>query len=228
MSQKCIIIDLDGAGDNSKNQPLQLAQQLSNHRAASEYLWGFKIRKLLFIHGIWFMRSLLGCGKKVFVDFKFYEVPDQVADNVGVLTESGASLFTVHADGGTDMMKAAVKATSDKAEILAVLKLTSDSSRQPINKLVLKALNAGVHGITCSANELGAIQKLQGSEKLIKVIPGIRLKNDQKDDHISPVTPQEALKRGADYLVIGRPITQARDPIDAFGRIIENIKSADV
>lgn len=228
MSQKCIIIDLDGGGDSSRNQPLLLAKQLSNHSAANEYLWGFKIRKLLFMHGIWFMQSLRSsCGKRVFVDLKFHEVPDQVADNVELLTQvGGASFVTVHAIGGDKMMKAAVEAAGDKAKILAVLKLTSDSSRESINRLAFKALKAGVHGITCPASELHAVQKLPGSQKLIKVTAGIRPADSQKNDHVSPVTPKEALELGADHLVIGRPITQAKDPVGAFGRIIEEIQSA--
>lgn len=226
-SQKCIIIDLDGAGDNSRNQPLLLAQQLSNHSAASKYLWGFKIRKLLFMHGIWFMQSLRhSCGKRVFVDLKFHEVPEQVADNVELLTQvGGASFVTVHAIGGHKMMRVAVEAAGDNSKILAVLKLTSDSSEESINGLALKALQAGVHGITCPANELRAIQKLPGSEKLIKVTAGIRLARGQKDDHVSPVTPREALELGADHLVIGRPITQAKDPVGAFSRLTEEIES---
>jgi orotidine-5'-phosphate decarboxylase len=178
----------------------------------------------------------------LFLDLKFHDIPNTVAGAVRSAVECGAFMMTVHAAGGYDMMKAAAEAAAEEADklgvekpkIIAVTVLTSmdgndlkgigvdNDVEHQVLKLGETAKRAGVDGLVSSAHELRRIRAELGND-LILVTPGIRpvtaLVNDQK----RVVTPRQAMDDGSNYLVIGRPITQAESPFDAAQGIIDSI-----
>lgn len=179
-----------------------------------------------------FLNWLVANGKKVFVDLKFFDVPETVRSAVRALADSGASLATIH--GNQSIMEAAVK---DKGalKILAVTALTSLDRGDlddlgfncDVERLVLsrarRALEAGVDGIVSSGLEVPAIRAELG-DRLLVVTPGIRpVDNQSSDDQKRTVDVVQAFKNGADYIVVGRPIRQAVDPRQAASDIQKTI-----
>jgi orotidine-5'-phosphate decarboxylase len=166
-----------------------------------------------------------------FYDAKFHDIPNTVGNAVRNAADvEGIAFVSVHVAGGLQMMQAAMK-DGGGANILGITALTSldDTECQSIfsgyggqgpcrkavvEKLTRKALDANLDGIVCSPNELSAVKQLEGANKLVKVVPGIRPAWAQKDDQKSFNTPGAAITEGADYLVIGRPI---RQPPEAMG-----------
>jgi orotidine-5'-phosphate decarboxylase len=152
------------------------------------------------------------------------------------------SIFDLHALGGLDMMRKTVEASKATAKelnipkplILAITILTSmdeDSLKEvgirgpileEVGQLALLAMKAGVDGVVASPQEIGIIRK-QCGEKFLIVTPGIRLPSDKKDDQKRTLSPKEAISAGANYLVIGRPIKEAKNPIEAVQKIVEDI-----
>lgn len=200
-----IIIALDGM---SSAEALRFAKKLKGS------VWGFKVNDLLFSDSN-IIRKLKNFGK-VFADAKLYDIPNTVANSVKKLRDAGADIITVHASGGVEMMKFAKKNVG-KSKIIAVTVLTSQNKNsKEVAKLTQDAIKAGVDGIVCSGTDLEIIKNISGSVKLLKIVPGIRpIWYKSKDDQKRKVTPVEAIKLGADYLVIGRPITFAKDPVKA-------------
>lgn len=179
-----------------------------------------------------FLSWLVAHDKKVFVDLKFFDVPETVRSAVRALADSGASMVTIH--GNQSIMEAAVK---DKGglKILAVTALTSLDRgdlddlgfKCDVERLVLsrarRALEAGVDGIVSSGLEASAIRAELG-DKLLVVTPGIRpVDNQSSDDQKRTVDVAQAFKNGADYIVVGRPIRQAADPRQAASEIQKTI-----
>ena len=206
-----IIVALDGI---SKKKALRIASILKGR------VWGFKINDLLFEDA-----TIIGKLKKfgnVFADAKLYDIPNTVAHSVARLSKAGADIITVHALGGIEMMKAA-KNSAGKSKILAVTVLTSEKANsEKVVELTREAFRAGVDGVICSGRDLSSIQKILKSRFFLKIVPGIRpnwYKN--KDDQKQIMTPKEALKLGADYLVIGRPILNAKNPIRALADMLK-------
>lgn len=200
-----IIIALDGM---SSAEALRFAKELKG------LVWGFKVNDLLFSDSN-IIQKLKKFGK-VFADAKLHDIPNTVANSVCKLRDAGADIITVHASGGVEMMKAAM-ANTGKSKIIAVTVLTSllNNSKE-VARFTQDALSAGVDGIVCSGPDLKLIKKIKGSKSLLKVIPGVRPSwYKSKDDQKRKVTPAEAIKLGADFLVIGRPITSAKDPVKA-------------
>lgn len=202
-----IIVALDGL---SEQEALAIAKQLSGK------VWGFKINDLLY-SGI--LQKLARHGR-VFADAKLHDIPNTVGNSVRRLSKLGARMISVHASGGRDMIRAAVRARG-KSKIVAVTVLTSrHKSDDEFKVLVRSAHAAGAQGIVCSAYEL----PLRRPGKLFTVVPGIRPTwYRKKDDQRRTVTPAVALAAGADYLVVGRPITRTRDPLHALHRIINDV-----
>lgn len=174
--------------------------------------------------------------KKVFVDLKFFDIPETVARAVKNLAERGADFCTVH--GNQALMEAAAKAKSGKLKVLAVTALTSldrgdlqDLGFQcDVGELVLsrarRALQAGCDGVVSSGLEVARLKKEIGG-KLICVTPGIRpLDNDSESDQKRVMTPAAAIKAGADYIVVGRPIRDAADPRAAALAIQDEIAAS--
>ena len=190
----------------------------------------------------WFKQN----GHKVFVDLKFHDIPNTVARDVGTMTKPGVHMINMHAAGGLEMMKAA-KASADKVSaerdilppvLLGVTILTSIDetgfqqnfgSERGLTKQVVYlaqlAQEAGLDGVVASPLEIEPIRKTCGDNFLI-VTPGIRPKWAESDDQRRITTPAEAIRRGADYIVVGRPIIEAEDPLAAAEMILEEMKGA--
>lgn len=191
-----------------------------------------------FSGGLDLARQLISQNKKVFLDFKLHDIGNTVEAGVLSLAQMGASLVTVHAYPQT--MQAAMRGKQkagvqgDKLKVIAVTVLTSYDDKNvkelgfdmPVTELVHKraeqALHYGVDGVVASASEASMLRKIMGPDKLI-VTPGIRLADDSNDDQKRIMTPAQALEKGADYLVIGRPITAADNPEHAARAFLKNL-----
>jgi orotidine-5'-phosphate decarboxylase len=209
----------------------------------------FKIGSQLFaMAGPEFVKSTIESGQKVFLDLKFHDIPHQVAGAARVAAEFGVSLFTVHASGGAEMMRRAVDAVSEvaaqrqmtRSRIVAVSVLTSmdastlaqigvnDSPADSVMRLVKLAEASGVDGVVSSANEAAQIRTLT-TPGFVIVTPGIRTASgaevNKTEDQKRVATAALALNAGADYLVVGRPITSAPDPVAAAHRILAEMHS---
>jgi orotidine-5'-phosphate decarboxylase len=183
-----------------------------------------------------FLSWLRGQDKKVFVDLKFFDIPETVARAVKSLAERGADFCTVH--GNQAIMQAAAKAKSGRLRVLAVTALTSLDRGDlddmgfscDVGALVLsrarRALAAGCDGVVSSGLEVAALKREIGG-KLVCVTPGIRpVDNTAESDQKRVMTPTAAIKAGADYIVVGRPIRDAEDPRKAAEAIQREIASA--
>jgi len=156
--------------------------------------------------------------KDIFLDLKFHDIPNTVKNSVRAVTRFGIFMFNVHAQGGTDMMKAALEGAEeesdrlgiDRPRILGVTILTSiESSEESVLSLASLTKESGIDGVVASPQEARTIRKELGKDFLI-VTPGIRPAGSEKGDQKRTATPREALDAGVDYIVIGRPITKAR------------------
>jgi orotidine-5'-phosphate decarboxylase len=185
-----------------------------------------------------FAKDLIGLGKKVFLDYKYYDIPNTVENAVARAAAIGVNFLTVH--GVTEIMKSAVVGRGQSAmKILCVTVLTSMDGNDlaelgvksdvSVEDLVVrratKALDAGVDGVIASAHEVAAI-KAKTNNKLMVVTPGIRPDNAATGDQKRIATPGAAIKAGADYLVVGRPIWADVDPRRAARDIIGEISEA--
>ncbi len=185
------------------------------------------------------IRQLVFSGKKVFLDLKFFDIPNTIENTVQCACSMGVELLTVHILGGRNMLKAAVRArnrTNPGTRIIGVTILTSFSDddikeigfSDDINKQVLNlaeiGYDCGIDGIVCSVQELGFLRKRFGPPFLM-VCPGIRAKLSD-DDQKRTATVSQAVKAGADYIVVGRPVIESENPllvVEQFKKeIIEN------
>lgn len=177
-------------------------------------------------------------GRGVFLDLKFHDIPETVKGAVRSAAALGADFMTVHASDGSSMLKAAVEAAG-KTKVLGVTVLTSLSSESfpeagidgkftPESLVLHRAAvvkAAGCAGVVCSGLEAKGVRDSHGPDFLI-VTPGVRTSEDAKGDQKRIVTPFEAISNGADYIVVGRPIRDAKDPAQAAERIAAEIESA--
>lgn len=183
------------------------------------------------------VRELKGRGKRVFLDTKYHDIPNTVAAAVESAAALDVHLVTLHASGGTAMMKAARDAVGDDGpRLLGVTILTSftpDDVQEVWNKEVLSvrdevarlaalAADAGLHGVVTSPLEAEAMKRRHGGDFLV-VTPGIRPEGSGAGDQARTSTPAAAVRAGADYLVIGRPVLEADDPADAIDRIMNEM-----
>ncbi len=201
----------------------------------------YKIGKQLFTaEGPQVVRDLVSSGRKVFLDLKFHDIPNTVAAAVKSATELGASIMTVHASGGSRMLKSAAEAASQspaRPMILAVTVLTSlsDSDLQELGissnvlsqvlRLGALARLAGCGGLVASALEARELRRELGEDFAI-VTPGIRPAGSAAGDQARVVTPGDAIAAGATHLVVGRPILEALDPAKAAEEIVQDIGQA--
>lgn len=175
-------------------------------------------------------------GFDVFLDLKFYDIPNTVELACHAAADLGVWMLTIHAAGGEKMMLAALKAfshVSSKPLLIGVTLLTSMSAMDAtqiglsgdimadVTRLAELAQYAGLDGIVCSAKEVKTVRQ-HVNERFLLITPGIRLTSEQSDQH-RVMTPEAAIKAGADYLVIGRPITQADDPMAVIAEIEKQI-----
>lgn len=210
-------------------------------QALSGTISTFKVGNQLFTAGgPALVQELVGSGKKVFLDLKFHDIPNTVAGGVRSATALGASMITVHASGGSAMLRAVVEAARQSSKpplVLAVTVLTSfsDADLQEVgiagravdHALVLATLaqNCGCDGVVASPHEARVIRQDLGSGFVI-VTPGVRPAGSGKGDQSRVKTPADAIASGADYLVVGRPITESADPVRAARQILEEIATA--
>jgi orotidine-5'-phosphate decarboxylase len=186
--------------------------------------------------GVEFVHELIGEGKDVFLDLKFYDIPETVKRAVAQVARTGVRLLTVHAVG--QVMRAAVEGRGDSnLKLLAVTVLTSfgpediaeQGHTETVAGLVARrarlAMEIGIDGIVASPLEATAVRALIGPNKLL-VTPGVRSAGAAKGDQRRVATPLEAVRDGADYLVIGRQITRAADPAAEAERVLEEIGAA--
>jgi orotidine-5'-phosphate decarboxylase len=182
------------------------------------------------------VREIVGRGEKVFLDLKFHDIPNTVAGAVASATRLGVSLVDVHGLGGRAMMEAAVGALPAMGtRLLAITILTSHgeetlgeigvngSMAESVRRLAQLAKEAGVDGVVASPHEVALVREACGSDFLI-VTPGIRPAGTATGDQARAATPAAALAAGADYLVVGRPITGAPDPAAAADAIVREME----
>ena len=173
----------------------------------------------------------------VFLDLKFHDIPNTVLGAVRSAARLGATLVTVHASGGADMLFAALEGAGRTCRVLAVTVLTSldtiglaqllgkdvSAVSDEVLRLAALARSAGVHGIVCSAREAAAVRAAHG-DALELLVPGIRLDKGQPHDQARVATPSEAVAAGADYIVLGRAVTGASDPRAVMRRVKEMLQ----
>ena len=217
--QDSVLVALDVP---TKERALTLVSQLEDH------VGGFKVGLELFC----------SCGPQIveeigpsrtFLDLKYHDIPNTVASVSKVAAKMGVMIFNVHCLGGFEMMRAAAQAAREVnplSKIIGVTILTShdteslkriglnESPREAVPRLALLAREAGLDGVVCSAREILPVRSVCGDDFLL-VTPGIRPASSELGDQKRVLTPSEALKAGADYLVVGRPITGASDPVAA-------------
>ncbi|MCU1322729.1 MAG: orotidine 5-phosphate decarboxylase [Acidobacteriaceae bacterium] len=200
----------------------------------------FKVgMELYYAAGNGLIETLRGRGFEVFLDLKLHDIPNTVAGAVRTVTQTGASLLTIHAAGGAAMMAAAAEAarTPGAPRLLAVTVLTSMDAAQlagigvgvppaeQVLRLAALAWESGIDGMVCSAEEVASLRSALGSKTLL-VTPGIRGADDAVGDQKRVATAGDAIARGASMLVVGRPITKAVDPGAAARGILDEIRRA--
>ena len=221
-----IIVALDFP---SKNPALALADQLDPAKCR------LKVGKELFTRsGPDLVKALQSRGFDIFLDLKFHDIPNTTSAAVAAAAELGVWMVNVHASGGEKMMVACRERLesfgNDRPLLIAVTVLTSmsdedlagigiaSSAEAHVSRLATLTKNSGLDGVVCSAQEAPRLKAEQGSDFQL-ITPGIRSLTADKGDQQRIMTPVDALKAGSDYLVIGRPITQAPDPLAALEAI---------
>ena len=201
----------------------------------------FKVGLELFVSaGPAVLEPLVERGHSVFLDLKLHDIPNTVAGAVRSAAALGVRMITIHASGGPAMLSAArdaLEGIDNPPELLAVTVITSMDAaqmsavgleRSPADQVELLArmgLLAGMRGFVCSPQEVAALRKLTGSEGVL-VVPGIRPAGAETGDQKRTATPSKALRQGANFLVLGRPITQAPDPAEAAEAILKEMVEA--
>lgn len=230
---------------NGKSTPIivaldypEAAPALAMARTLSPSLCRLKVGKELFTAaGPSLVEQLVAMGYQVFLDLKFHDIPNTVAGAVQAAAQLGVWMVNVHASGGTRMMEAAVQALAglqDRPLLIGVTVLTSmgeedlaplgiaGTPQQQVLRLAQLSQASGLDGVVCSARESAQLRQALGGDFLL-VTPGIRPASAASDDQRRIQTPAQALADGSNYLVIGRPVTQAADPAAALGEILTEI-----
>ena len=234
MDQLLVALDVDTAAE---------ARALAD--ALRGAVGGFKIGSRLFTsHGPTVVEQLVARGDRVFLDLKFHDIPNTVAGAIAAAVRLGVWMVNVHAAGGAAMMRAAVEAARDEAArrstrpplVIAVTMLTSlsesslaesgfsGSMGQSVERLARLAKDSGLDGVVASPREISLIRQTCGPSFTI-VTPGIRGADDERGDQSRTMSAPDALKAGADYLVVGRPIIAAPDPRKAAEGIANTCKA---
>ena len=199
--------------------------------------------ELFFAEGPSIVKEIKRRGHKIFLDLKLHDIPNTVEGGMRSLTNLGADILNVHAAGTIEMMKAALEGTQRPDGTapmrIAVTQLTSTSEERmqkdllinaTINDTILhyakNAKEAGLAGVVCSPLEAGMVKEALGKD-FVTVTPGIRFADSAKDDQVRITTPARAREIGTDYIVVGRPITQAEDPVAAYRRCMKEFVGED-
>jgi len=237
MKDKGLIFALDA---DSLNQAGEWTERLW------KYVDGFKVGAQFFTRvGLSAVKLIQEAQSKVFLDLKFHDIPFTVEEAAYEAARMGVWMFNVHAAGGTEMMKRALRGAERGAKeigqprpkVIAVTVLTSlsdqdiaelgykDSAERLTIRLARLGLNAGLDGVVASAKEAALLRKELGN-KFIIVSPGIRFEPARSEDQKRVSGPKEAIRAGSNYLIVGRPIRDAEDPVGMAQQIVEEIKSA--
>ncbi len=221
-----IIVALDAADAGSANRMLD---------ALGDSVCWIKIGLQLFIaEGPGFVRSVKARGLRVFLDLKIHDIPNTAIEAVKSARSLGVDMTTVHVAGGPKMVSAAIDAAGDDLLVLGVTVLTSMDDTElaavgisghvglQVGRLVAMGREHGLRGVVCSPLEIAMLREAHGRALTI-VTPGVRPTGSAKGDQSRVLTPAEAVRAGANQLVIGRPITAAASPRAAVERIIEEI-----
>ncbi|MDR0829381.1 MAG: orotidine-5'-phosphate decarboxylase [Prevotellaceae bacterium] len=223
---------------------LIIALDFPNGQKTLEFLDLFKNEKpfvkigmeLFYSEGVSIVKEIKKRGHKIFLDLKLHDIPNTVKSAMRVLADLEIDMVNVHSAGGILMMKAALEGlTSSKSTrpvLIAVTQLTSTSQEMLTNELLIDApinatilhyaknvKSAGLDGVVCSPLEARIIKDVCG-ENFLTITPGIRLKSSAKDDQVRITTPAQAGKIGSDFIVVGRPITQAENPTDVYTKCL--------
>jgi len=206
-------------------------------RAVGPHVGGLKLGLEFFCaNGPEGVRRIADLGQPVFLDLKLHDIPNTVQHAAKECAALGAGLLTVHALGGRAMIEAARTGCGEAAtKVLAVTILTShsedvvreqiglcDTSAEAVPRLAKMAIDAGAHGIVCSPLEASAVRAAVGSDAVI-VTPGVRPAGSDVGDQKRIAAPLDAKRAGADFIVVGRPVTAAPDPGEAARRILEEL-----
>ncbi|MFQ9064612.1 MAG: orotidine-5'-phosphate decarboxylase [Eubacterium sp.] len=190
--------------------------------------------ELFYAEGPEIVREIKRRGHKIFLDLKLHDIPNTVKKSMAVLSKLDVDMTNLHAAGTIDMMKAALEGLTredgTRSILIAVTQLTSTSEERMQNELLINASindtivkyaqnakEAGLDGVVCSPLEAGMV-KDACSKDFITVTPGVRFADGEVGDQVRVTTPEKAKEIGSDYIVVGRPITQADDPVAAYRR----------
>ncbi len=228
-----LIVALDVS---SATEAVRMAENLRGHAGL------FKVGLQLFTaEGPAVVRHLAALGEKAFLDLKYHDIPNTVRGAAREAARMGVSMLNVHASGGRKMMEAALEGAREGSSdggrplLLAVTVLTSLgndelaeigvnlSAEAAVVRLAGLAQRAGLDGVVASAQEIAAIRRACGPDFVV-VTPGIRPATAAADDQTRIATPEQAIRAGADYLVVGRPVTAAGDPAAAADAIVREIQ----
>lgn len=221
-----------------------IACDFSSKQEVIDFLSQFKEEKpfvkigmeLFYAAGPDIVKEIKAMGHKIFLDLKLHDIPNTVMKAMRVLSELDVDMCNLHAAGTISMMEAAVKGLTQedgtRPILIAVTQLTSTSEErmkedllinEPIDKVVMhyaqNAKKAGLDGVVCSPLEAEKVHNVCGSE-FITVTPGVRFADGDIGDQVRVTTPAKAREIGSDYIVVGRPITQADDPVAAYKRCV--------
>lgn len=193
--------------------------------------------ELYYAEGPSIVKEIKKRGHKIFLDLKLHDIPNTVKKSMAVLSKLDVDMTNLHAAGTIDMMKAALEGLTredgTRPILIAVTQLTSTSEERMKNELLINASindtivkyaqnakEAGLDGVVCSPLEAGMV-KDACSKEFITVTPGVRFADGEVGDQVRVTTPAKAKEIGSDYIVVGRPITQADDPVAAYRRCVE-------
>lgn len=222
-----------------------IACDFADKETALNFLDKFEGRKpfvkigmeLFYAEGPQIVREIKACGHKIFLDLKLHDIPNTVKKSMAVLSRLDVDMCNLHAAGTSRMMEAALEGLTrpdgTRPLLIAVTQLTSTDQeamerdlliKEPIDKVVMHyaetAKNAGLDGVVCSPLEAQKVHDICG-EKFLTVTPGVRFADGDIGDQKRVMTPEQAKKIGSDYIVVGRPITAAPDPVAAYERCIK-------
>jgi len=221
-----------------------IACDFSSKQACMDFLDKFTDRKpfvkigmeLFYAEGPQIVREIKARGHKIFLDLKLHDIPNTVKKSMSVLSNLDVDITNLHAAGTGAMMEGALEGLTredgTRPILIAVTQLTSTSEErmknellinEPIDKVVMhyakNAKDSGLDGVVCSPLEAGKVHDLCGKD-FLTITPGVRFADGDIGDQVRVMTPAEAKKIGSDYIVVGRPITAAEDPVAAYNRCV--------
>ena len=229
----------------SKNKDVIIACDYGTKQELMDFLSLFKSEKpfikigmeAYYANGPEIVREVKSMGHKIFLDLKLHDIPNTVGRAMKVLSDLNVDMVNVHAAGGSTMIQAARKALDESSSdtiLLAVTQLTSTSEEQMHHELLIdsqltieetvisyarNSAASGCNGVVCSPLEAAQVKKACGNS-FITVTPGIRFREDSAGDQKRVTTPADAGRSGSDYIVVGRSITNAKDPVEAYRRAV--------